>query len=125
MTKTKTFSPRQLINQLKSGKWRKAREILGRGGVDGVSRCCLGVACEMAGVDWEYTIPDIGSDDEVYTDLGVGLPMNIHDKAKFKKAFPWMNLDIQNDLAGLNDTQPGWGAVIDRLGEIDRTLKAK
>ena len=122
MTKTKTFSPRQLINQLQSGKWRKAREQLGRGGDDGVTRCCLGVACEMAGVDWNYTIAE---DDYSYSDLGVGLPQNIHDRVKFKKAFPWLTHNIQNELAGLNDNQAGWDAVIDRLAEIDRVLKAK
>ncbi len=119
MTKTKTFSPRQLINQLRSGKWRKARERLGRGEV---TRCCLGVACEMAGVDWDYTFQ---GDPETYSDLGIGLPKNIHDRRKFKKAFPWMTDGIQNDLAGLNDNAKGWDAVIERLAEIDRVLKAK
>ncbi len=114
---TKTFSPRQLINQLRSGRWRKARERLGRGEV---ARCCLGVACEMAGVDWDYT-----HEGETFSDLGVGLPMNIHDAAKFKRAFPWMTYNIQDDLAVLNDDQGGWDAVIERLAEIDRVIKAK
>ena len=117
MTKTKTFSPRQLINQLRSGKWRKARERLGRGEI---TRCCLGVACEMAGINWDFTV-----EGEDFSDLGVGLPQNIHDRVKFKRAFPWLTHNIQNDLAGLNDNQAGWDAVIERLGEIDRVIKAK
>ena len=118
---TKTFSPRQLINQLQSGRWRKVRERLGRGGIDGVSRCCLGVACEMAGVNWDYdTVQDSNM-----TDLGVGLPQNIHDASTFQKAFPWLDYNLQNELAGLNDEQRGWDAVIDRLKELDREVKAK
>ncbi len=120
MTKAKTFSPRQLINQLRSGRWRKAKEQLGRGGVDGVTRCCLGVACEMAEIDWEYEM-----EGESYTDLGVGLPSDIHDRRKFKRAFPWLTHSIQDDLAALNDEQQGWDAVIERLAEIDRVIKAK
>ncbi len=117
MTKTKTFSPRQLINQLRSGRWRKARERLGRGEV---TRCCLGVACEMAGIEWDHMV-----EGEVHSDLLVGLPQNIHDVRKFKRAFPWLTHNIQNELAGLNDEQQGWDAVIERLAEIDRVLKAK
>ncbi len=117
MTKTKTFSPHQLINQLKSGRWRKARESLGRGEV---TRCCLGVACEMAGVDWQYKI-----EGESFTDLGMGLPQGIHDHMTFERAFPWLNYDLQEDLGGLNDSTPGWDAVIERLEEIDRALKVE
>ncbi len=117
MTKTKTFSPRQLINQLRSGRWRKAKNRLGRGEI---TRCCLGVACEMAGVDWQYEIKG-----ETYIYLGVGLPQNIHDCRTFEKAFPWLDRDLQDDLSGINDNAPGWDAVIERLGEIDRELKAK
>ena len=113
MTKTKTFSPRQLINQLKSGKWHKATEQLGRGEK---SRCCLGVACEMAGIEWIYD----GTDWREY-----GLPSAIHDYDIFERAFPWLTQTVATDLSGLNDNSRGWGDVIERLKVLDREVKAK
>ncbi len=109
----KTFTPRQLINQLKSGKWRKAREQLGRGEK---SRCCLGVACEMAEIEWIYD----GTDWREY-----GLPDAIHGYDIFERAFPWLTQAVAIKLSDLNDSSRGWGDVIEHLEVLDRKLKVK
>ncbi len=118
-TTTKTFTPDDVIAELRTGKYRK-----GSGGLctrkDGDTRyCCLGVMGRMMGLtegqlapygylltDWEAT------------------PDTKHLVAD--TAFPWLTTARLTRLARANDTTENWEEqVIPVLEQVQATLDAE
>lgn len=109
MSKRKVLlTPQELADELKSGKWRKAKGQLAK---RGNQRCCLGVACEKAELFYN---PEDGLVNELYADQ---IPWLFDVVAITGK--PHADEDeLQTALANLNDRGRGWGKVIEILESL-------
>ena len=90
------------VEALRSGKYKQTKEALKRktGGM-----CCLGVLCDLAGVQWrdkadsEGKILPVETGSHVATDEAMAFVGLRRPSGMFRG-----DIDGQSDLAGLNDT---------------------
>jgi hypothetical protein len=101
------------IAALRSGRYAQGKGYLRQDDMDGVARyCCLGVLCEVAGIEW-VTPGNVTTDDDDYGYMGatewapsfLGLPQpDDVDSGK---------MTDQSLLANMNDTNASFTEIAD------------
>jgi hypothetical protein len=98
-----TVTPQDLIAALKSGKFRKARNMLAKRR-NGDRFCCLGVACVLA--------------EQPFRDSAALIPGTNHWGSGPEWA-PWLDYRLQNELTRANDKTGGWDRAIKMLESVE------
>lgn len=108
-------TPGQLADALESGRYGKGRHAL----VDSELHhfCCLGVAACEAG----YTPAEVyGNDPEVGRTYLRSMYVSDKDTTMVLGDAPdWMDRQLERALSLLNDGNPNWGPVIEKLRSLE------